>query len=67
MLSFLVIRPKDTVLVCIMRNKLDNTYSYVNLTKGYICPCKFATIEDAVKDMEKLKREGKILRYEHVP
>ena len=67
MLKFLVIRPKDTVLVYLLKNKLENTYSYVNITKEHICPCKFPTIEAAIQDMEKQKAEGKISRYEQVP
>ena len=59
-----VIRPKDTVLVTILKNKNDNTYSYVNLTKEHICPCRFQSIRDAVADMDRLKEEGKIIRYE---
>ncbi len=64
MIKFLVTRPYDTVLVYLMKNKLENTYSYVNITKGHICPCKFESITDAVKDMDRLKEEGKIIRYE---
>lgn len=33
---YLVIREKDSVIVSIMFNKLDHTYSFVNLTKGHI-------------------------------
>lgn len=50
---YLVMREKDNVVVSIMLNKSDHTYSFVNLTKGHICTCKFATFEDAIKDMEK--------------
>lgn len=63
MLKFLVIRPNDKVLVYLMKNKLENTYSYVNITKEHICPCKFESVEAAIQDMEKLKKEGKIVEY----
>lgn len=33
---YLVIREKDNVVVSIMMNKLDHTYSFVILTKGHI-------------------------------
>ena len=36
MIKFLVTRPKDTVLVYLMKNKLEDTYTYVNITKGYL-------------------------------
>ena len=60
---YLVARQKDNVLVSIMRNKLDNTYSFVNLTKGHICTCKFNTVEEAVKDMHVKKENGEIIDY----
>ena len=58
-----VIRPKDTVLVTILKNKNDNTYSYVNLTKEHICPCRFDSIEKALQDMEDLIKQNKIIEY----
>lgn len=58
---YLVIREKDSVLVSIMRNKLDGTYSFVNLTKGHICTCKFNTVEEAAEDMQGKKENGEVL------
>ena len=58
-----VIRPKDTVIVDIFREKGTNYYRYINLTKKHICPCKFKSEEDALKDMDKLIEEGKIIKY----
>lgn len=43
-----------------MKNKIDNTYSYINLTKQHICPCKFNSIEDALED---LKTYSNIISY----
>lgn len=63
-LKFLVTRPDDTVLVYLMKNESDNTYSFVNITRWHICPCRFQSIRDAVADMDRLKEEGKIIRYE---
>ena len=60
---YIVTRQKYNVLVSIMRNKLDGTYSFVNLTKGHICTCKFNTIEDAVKDMQIKKENGEVISY----
>ena len=60
---YLVIREKDNVVVSIMMNKLDHTYSFVNLTKGHICTCKFDSIEDAIKDMEEKKDNGEIIDF----
>lgn len=60
---FKVIRPKDTVYVGLYRYKDTNEYSFVNLTKGHICPCKFSSVEEAIADMEKQKKRGSILSY----
>ena len=61
--TYLVTREKDSVIVSIMFNKLDHTYSFVNLTKEHICPCRFASIEDAIKDMKEKKNNGEIVDY----
>lgn len=63
-IKFLVTRPEDTVLVYLMKNESDDTYSFVNITKWHICSCRFLSIHDAISDMDRLKEEGKIVRYE---
>lgn len=65
-LKYLVTRPNDTIEVLIVKNRDDNTYSFVNITKGHICPCRFTSIDDAIGDMDKLVKEKKIIRYESV-
>ena len=50
MKQYLVERPNGNVAVAILRNKSDNTYSYVNLTKGHICSCRFVSEEEAFKN-----------------
>ena len=60
---YLVQRTNGNVIVSIMKNKSDNTYSFVNLTKGHICPCRFDSIEDAVKDMDEKILNGEIVEY----
>ena len=58
MKQYLVERPNGNVIVTILSNKSDHTYSYVNLTKGHICPCRFASEEEALHDMDqKIKSE----------
>lgn len=61
--TYLVMREKDSVIVSIMLNKLDHTYSFVNLTKGHVCTCRFDSIEDAISDMKKKKDNGEIIDY----
>ena len=63
MKKYKVIRPNDIVIVTILKNKSDNTYSYVNLTKEHICSYKFTSIQEALKDMDKLIKENKIIKY----
>ncbi len=65
-LKYLVTRPKDTVEVLLIKNKCDATYSFVNITKGHICPCRFNSVKDAIGDMDRLIKENKIIRYENV-
>lgn len=42
--KIIVVRPKDIVTVLLLKHKNTNEYSFVNLTKGYICPCRFKSI-----------------------
>lgn len=58
-----IIRTDGIVEVLLFRNKSDSTYSYINLTKGHICLCKFKTIEDAIED---LKNYPKVISYREV-
>lgn len=50
--------------VILVRHKGTQEYSFVNLTKGHICPCRFKTFEDAVADIEDRIKDGKILSYQ---
>lgn len=63
MRRWLVKRPNDKVIITIMKNKCDGTYSFINLTKEHVCPCKFNSIDDTLKDMNRLKDCGKIINY----
>ena len=60
---YLVQRKNGNVIVSIMRNKSDNTYSFVNLTKNHICSCRFDSVEDAIKDMDEKILNGEIIGY----
>lgn len=55
-----IIREKDEIDVLLLPHKSDGMYSYVNLTKGHICPCKFNSIETALAD---LNRYSNIITY----
>ena len=49
--------------VMLLRHKIENKWSFVNLTKGHICPCKFNSVEDAVVDLKNYINKGKIIKY----
>lgn len=53
MKRYLIVREKDNVEVAILPHKDGSGYSYVNLTKGHICPCVFETVADAIRDCRK--------------
>ena len=45
-------RGKDTVEVLLLPHKDGRGWSFVNLTKGHICPCVFPDREAAMQDLE---------------
>lgn len=45
--------------IMIFKEKHEDTFRIINLTRGYICPCRFNTYEDAVNDIYKYQSEGK--------
>ena len=63
-LRFIVKKPDgEESVVVIFKNKSDDTYSFVNLTKEHICSCKFKTIEEAIQDMNDRLKKGLIKSY----
>ena len=64
--NIIVVRPKDTVIVRVVLDKNDNLtrrWCFVNLTKGHVCSCRFATYEDAIKDLEERKKSGEVVSW----
>lgn len=39
-------------------------YSFVNLSKGHICPYLFPSIEAAIADLDGRQKRGLILEYD---
>jgi hypothetical protein len=39
--------------VLLLPQKDKSGYTYINLTKGHICPCVFTTIEETIEDLNK--------------
>ena len=64
--NIIVVRPKDIVTVLLVKHKNTNEYSFVNLTKGHICPCRFKSINEAIKDLEERKNSGNIINYKFI-
>lgn len=64
--KIIVVRPKDIVTVLLLKHKNTNEYSFVNLTKGHICPCRFKSIDEAIKDLEERKKSGNIINYKFI-
>lgn len=58
-----VICPEDTVKVSILYDKNTDSYAFVNLTKGHICSCRFASEVEALADLERHRQQGKILSW----
>lgn len=52
--------------ILLIPHKLSGKYSFVNLTKGHICPCTFDTVEDALKDLEDRKKKNLLISYEFI-
>lgn len=49
-MRLMFVREKDAVECLLLPHKDGSGYSYINLTKGHICPCKFSTIDEALED-----------------
>lgn len=61
---YLVIRKDNSVVeVVILPHKDGSGYSYINLSKGHICPCIFPSIDAAIKDME---QNPKVSHYQRI-
>lgn len=45
--------PNEKRTILLMPTKDGTKWQYVNLTKGYICPCQFDTREEALIDFIK--------------
>lgn len=60
---FRVFKPSGTVDVLLLKHKETDEYSFVNLTKGHICPCRFRSMEEAILDLAERKKDGRIFNY----
>ena len=63
MILFFIERPKDNIIVGLMRHKISKKFHFINFSKDHICPCEFDTEEEAIQDLEKYKVKEKIIKY----
>ena len=62
-MQFIVIK-NDGVSRCrLMKHKEDGTYSFVNLTKDHICPCRFRDMGEAIQELDGKRERGEIECY----
>lgn len=60
-----VVRNDGVFDVLLLQHKgVEDKYSFVNLTKGHICPCVFYSEQEAIADLERYKENGRIKSYE---
>ena len=64
--KYKVIREDGTFLIYLMRYKGAETYSFINMTKGHICPCVFNSIKEAEEDFKNYKNIIKVVEQEVV-
>lgn len=58
-----VVRTDGVFEVLILQHKGKSEYSFVNLTKGHICPCVFGSEQEVIADLERYKKTGRIKSY----
>ena len=58
-----ITRPDNTVYCIITYDRRQKGYRFINLSHNHICPRVFKTIDDALKDLDKMKNEGSVLSY----
>lgn len=69
--KYLVIWEHDTNEVLLIPNEGSKiwpgrTWSYVNLTKGYISQRRFESINEVINDICRLKGTDRLIRYEQI-
>lgn len=63
MITIRVVRESGTVTVLLLKHKGTDEWSFVNLTKGHICPCRFKRPDEAFDDLEKHRKDGRLLDW----
>lgn len=66
MVRYLIKREYGDVEVLLMRHKDGSGWSFVNITKGHICPCKFPSFEAAVADCLSREETKQMIKLPHV-
>ena len=50
-MKLVINRVSDQVEVLLLKHKDSGLFSFINLTKGHICPCQFKSVQDALSDI----------------
>lgn len=58
--KIIVSRTDGEVTVALLPHKDGSGWSFVNLSKGHICPCKFTSKEEGMADLDV---QPKVLNY----
>ena len=62
----IVNKPDGATYTCLlMRHKLKKTWSFINLTRQHICPCKFNSDQEAIQDLEQQVKDGKVVSWHY--
>ena len=63
-MHFCIFKRNETLDVLLLPHKGTNMYSFVNLSKGHICPCLFPSIDAAIADLDDRQKRDLILKYD---
>lgn len=55
-----------TIIMLLFKHKVSGKWSFINLSKEYICECKFNSYKDAIDDLNKNKESGKIKSWRFI-
>ena len=50
-MKLIINRTDGRVEVLILKHKETGFFSFINLTKGHICPCQFNSLQEALNDL----------------
>lgn len=67
MVRYLLERENGNVEILLMKHKDGSGWSFVNITKGHICPCVFPSFDAALADCAARKEVKRIIQLPPMP